>query len=684
MPMTEAYRPFLSDPHRIEDDPDRHKEPELPSPHKTLKHGGGSSSSASSSENENAISRYIGTGTDGYFKLYRTSSFSSDLENEYEEVDEPDVESWVGRLVLDEVAQEKWNLLSYADKKRLVGHGTLKGDNHSANLVARINQLNKKKVAKHRSRLLPHRIGINGRTVAAHLGPYSREKSGGHGINRWNLPIGYKAGTAGGAWSWGSEGDWPGDELPILKLKNIPFHINGDQIADWFGTHSRNITGKITIDRSAGLALVEFRNLGFAYAAKSAKEAAPLRGHLVDIIGPLKQQPDSAASAGGEIKEFMAELKARENSGDLGVEDIMQKYEEWKLEKRRARSQPAIFFAGANDLALASMFGMQTGERPAWRRSENKGGDNAATNWTKPDGKASGVGVVEPPPAGVNVRPLGSGSSSGLSSASAGARNGWRGPWDKRDEMMEGKGKSHMKGGYFNSYHEESSNDADWFGKYGGDRGKFGGKSTLGSILSNLQGKGGTNYHMPDALAALKGSASGKFNKSFYEGGSARRGLDQMMGGSRVNAPPKRAGGPPNDVASSLAAALVSAQGEQWHGQEGSSSSSRDDGGLNELLGSLMGPASSASAPAAKADPWAELFQSSSASNDYHNSNEAHSRVGGAKSNGNGGDFLGWFNDGSNKNDSWNNWDMGAGNGSSSTNNSATDDLLKNIIGGFS
>eukprot|EP00392_Amoebophrya_sp_AT5.2_P017338 g17678.t1 len=193
--------------------------------------------------------------------------------------------------------------------------------------MARVAQLNAKKRVKYGKGPRQPEAGWKGK------GPYGK----GFGGKGWNLPIGYKAGgqSHGG---WSGYGDYGGsefaaDEVPVLKLKNIPYHVNSDMISDWFGVHARNLAGKINIDRAHQVAQVEFRNLGMCYAAKSAKEAAPLKGHMIDIVGPLRIHPDSiqGATSASELKEFMEEMNQKGEKLDQSNIDALQaKYDEWK------------------------------------------------------------------------------------------------------------------------------------------------------------------------------------------------------------------------------------------------------------------------------------------------------------------------------------------------------------------
>eukprot|EP00392_Amoebophrya_sp_AT5.2_P017337 g17677.t1 len=64
-------------------------------------------------------------GGDGFFKLYKVSSFSSDLDNEYDHITEEQMTEWAKDYKLDQGAAEKWSRMDIEDKQRIVAHGSI-------------------------------------------------------------------------------------------------------------------------------------------------------------------------------------------------------------------------------------------------------------------------------------------------------------------------------------------------------------------------------------------------------------------------------------------------------------------------------------------------------------------------------------------------------------------------------
>ncbi|CAD7941923.1 unnamed protein product [Amoebophrya sp. A120] len=519
-------------------------EPELPTPQKTGEEGFEPEANAGF---KSPVKTPAAKATDGFFKLYKVSSFSSDLDNDYNHITQEEISNWETEYRLDNGAQEKWNRMDLEDKQRIVAHGPIQGDNASASLMARVAQLNAKKRQKYgkgggggRGPAILHQNG---------KGPYGKGFQG----KGWNVPMGFKPSRSG--WDgWGAEfgTDTGAGEVPVLRLKQVPYQVSAEAIHDWFGHHNRNIVGTIRIDRQNGVAQVEFRNLGMAYAAKAAKDSAPLKGHMVDIIGPMKMDENGVVGnvLEGELKDFFDHLAAEgEDTEALKTNsaEMQSKFNEWKNARKPAAAV----------------------QRPA-------GTHRAAYNRGMP------VPDFGSPPQG---KGYGGAKGSSFDDGSWGKKGG-KNNWSHKNR---GKGDGYNQRGGGDDYHQDHDS-------WGGHQQSWGGGKDGG------WGKGGTNYNQDYPMSDMPGKGYGKKgNKGGQQhdhgGGGGKEGmlaaaLMQLQSGGGNSAGSSWGGG--NNNANSgggdVLAGLLSGMGGGNQQQQQRPQPQQNNDDASAWLGQLLGP----------------------------------------------------------------------------------------------
>jgi len=287
-------------------------------------------------------------------KFYSHMEFSSDFENSYHSCDAAEVQRWLDKWTLDRGALEKWNKIPEEDQRRIVRHGDLGGDNHSAALMARVGQVTNRRKGLGKCWGLLARKGYTGGHAVEGFEAYSRpaadivrddailnapprmdhmgtghlqsiwrkgEKKGGSG-ERWGP---YSAGGKGpmkGKGSefetakgvdkgWGRSESGPGKTFSsrieqmnmdtVIKLWNVPPNMYGQQnlIIDWVFEVDPFSGGKIinnvVFDPSSRSCLIEFEDVRAAQNAKTSLSNALCQGQRVLIT--MNSAPKSAPNS---------------------------------------------------------------------------------------------------------------------------------------------------------------------------------------------------------------------------------------------------------------------------------------------------------------------------------------------------------------------------------------------------